>query len=142
MTMVPYQTPQPPASVSQPTLPPLTRGTTLPPILHRNSTDRSLLAPEDAIYAGSPPRKQSAGISKLQKDLRMTNGGGDDIIRLQKRGRHKERNGRSGSSRRRKGTWKKLLWVKQTCTSSLTPPEFGLISCSRPRQLHRSRYIP
>lgn len=140
--MVPYQTPQPPASVSQPTLPPLTRGTTLPPILHRNSTDRSLLAPEDAIYAGSPPRKQSAGISKLQKDLRMTNGGGDDIIRLQKRGRHKERNGRSGSSRRRKGTWKKLLWVKQTCTSSLTPPEFGLISCSRPRQLHRSRYIP
>src|SRR5271156_5924133 len=108
--MGPDQSPQAPASVHHPTLPPLTRGMTLPSILHRNSTDRSLLAPEDAIYVGSPPRKQFAGISKLQKDLCMTNGGGDDTIRLQKRRRHKERNGRSGSSRRRKGTWKKLLW--------------------------------
>jgi len=126
--MVPYQTPQSPASGGQPILPPLKRGTTLPPILHRSSTDRSLLAPEDAIYVGSPPRKQSAGIVKLQKDLRMTNGGVDDIMRLQKRGRHKERNGRSGSSRRRKGTWKKLLWVNQTCmcSSSLSRPSLIL----------------
>jgi phosphatidylinositol glycan class C protein len=130
--MAPYQTPQSPASVTQPTLPPLTRGTTLPPIPHRSSTDRSLLAPEDAIYVGSPPRKPSAGISRLQKDLRMTNGRSDDIISLQKRGRHKERSGRSGSSRRRKGTWKKLLWVNQTCVYSFDLPESGLILAPDP----------
>ena len=43
----------------------------------------------------------------------MTNGVNPDAARLPRRGRNKDTN-RSGS-KRRKGTWKKLLWVKQSC---------------------------
>jgi phosphatidylinositol glycan class C protein len=112
--MVPNQAPPTSTTTTGP-LPPLTRSTTLPlpPVTARSvATDRSLLTPEDAIYQGSPPRKQSAALQKLPKDLRMTNGVNGDAARLPRRGRHKDRN-RSGS--RRKGTWKKLLWVKQSC---------------------------
>lgn len=113
--MVPSQAPPSPVLITQPALPPLTRGTTLPTIPKNGSyaTDRSLLAPEDAIYlASSPPRKQSAGVDKLQKDLRKTNGTIEDVIRGRGE-RHKHRN--ASSSRRRKATWRKLLWVKQSC---------------------------
>jgi phosphatidylinositol glycan class C protein len=108
--MVPNLAPQTSATISGP-FPPLTRSTTLP--VH-GTTDRSLLAPEDAIYQASPPRKQSAAVNKLQKDLRMTNGTNEDTPRLPSRGRRNKERNRSGS-RRRKGTWKKLLWVKQSC---------------------------
>lgn len=141
LTMVPHQAPLHPPPATQPTLPSLTRGNTLP-VLSKHRSDRSLLTPEDAIYAVSPRRKQSAAVNKLQKDLRMTNGNGDDIIRIQNRGRHKERNGRSGSSRRRKGTWKKLLWVKQSCTLCHVFSRTELIFDYRSGQLHRSRYLP
>src|SRR5271168_36629 len=111
--MVPNQAPPTSATNSSP-VPPLTRAATLPANVPRTiAADRSLLTPEDAIYQTSPPRKQSATVNKLEKDLRMTNGVNGDAARLPRRGRHKERN-RSGS-RRRKGTWKKLLWVKQSC---------------------------
>lgn len=113
--MVPNPAFQPPIDING-SLPPLKRSTTLPApaTLQLNAPSRSLLAPEDAIYQSSPPRKQSAAVNKLQKDLRMTNGTNGDIPRLPSRvRRHKDRN-RSGS-RRRKGTWKKLLWVKQSC---------------------------
>jgi phosphatidylinositol glycan class C protein len=113
--MVPYQAPLSPISITQPAHPPLTRGTTLPtlPKSRTFTTDRTLLAPEDAIYPGaSPPRRQSAAVNKLQKDLRMTNGTAEDLLRG-RRGRHKDRN--ASSSRRRKATWRKLLWVKQSC---------------------------
>lgn len=75
--------------------------------------DRTLLAPEDAIHQVSPPRKPPAAVEKILNDLRMTNGDG---LKLHKRGRHKD--GHRTSSRRRKGTWKKLLWVKQSCKPS------------------------
>ncbi|KAG0646710.1 Phosphatidylinositol N-acetylglucosaminyltransferase GPI2 subunit [Hyphodiscus hymeniophilus] len=81
-----------------------------PPTVRSLATDRSLLTPEDAIYQGSPPRKQSDTVKKLQKELRMTNSGNSDVLSLPGRGRNKVRSG----SRRRKGTWKKLLWVKQS----------------------------
>jgi hypothetical protein len=115
--MVPNQAPPTSATITFPLLP-LTQSTTVSASNIRSvATDRSLLTPEDAIYQGSPPRKQSAAAAdtanKLQKDLRMTNGASGDAARLPRRGRHKDRN-RSGS-RRRKGTWKKLLWVKQSC---------------------------
>jgi hypothetical protein len=111
--MVPNQAPPTSATITEP-LPPLTRSSTLPAYSGRPiATDRTLLAPEDAIYQGSPPRKQSAAVVKLEKDLRMTNGENGSTVRLAGRGRHKDRT-RSGS-RRRKGTWKKLLWVKQSC---------------------------
>lgn len=127
--MVPRQAPQPAVSTAQSSLPPLrplNRGNTLPaPSPSRAYPTDRLLAPEDAIYAGSPPRKPSAAVSKLQKDLRMTNGGSDDSTRPHTRGRHKDRSSRSGS-RRRKGTWKKLLWVKQSCKSYLLVSEYDL----------------
>ena len=107
--MVPNLAPQSSATV----LPPLTRATTLPGNVRSVATDRSLLAPEDAIYQGSPPKRQSGAVNTLQKNLRMTNGTNGDAARLHRPRRPKEEN-RSGS-RRRKGTWKKLLWVKQSC---------------------------
>lgn len=113
--MVPNQVLPTPMAITGPA-PPLTRNTTLPSKVQSLTTDHSLLTPEDAIYQGSPPRKQSAAVNKLQKDLRMTNGTDSAIGaagRLPGRSRHKDTN-RSGS-RRRKGTWKKLLWVKQSC---------------------------
>ena len=98
------------------TLPPLTRSTTLPATVRGTvATHRTLLAPEDAFYQGSPPRKQSAAVNKLQKELRMTNGENGEAPRLPRRDRHKDRN--ASGSRRRKGArpWSKLLWVKQSC---------------------------
>lgn len=93
--------------------PPLLRSSTLPAYARQFPSDRSLLTPEDAIYQGSPPRKQSVAVTKL-KDLRMSNADSGDGLRMGRR--HKDGSSRAGSrSRRRKGTWKKLLWVKQSC---------------------------
>lgn len=103
----------PSASIKSP-FPPLTRSTTLPVHLPADvAPNRALLAPEDAIYQGSPPRKQSMGGVSI-KDLRMTNGSNADV--RPRRGRQGEH--RSGS-RRKKGAWKKLLWVKQSCESRM-----------------------
>ncbi|KUJ14304.1 GPI2-domain-containing protein [Mollisia scopiformis] len=102
--MVPNQAPPTTTTVTEP-LPPLTRSTTLPAYTPRPiTTDRSLLTPEDAIYQGSPPRRLT--------EARVSNGS-SATARLP-RERHTVRN-RSGS-RRRKGVWKKLLWVKQSST--------------------------
>jgi hypothetical protein len=111
--MVPNPAPPPSATITEP-LPPLSRSTTLPLYSYRPiTTDRTLLTPEDAIYHGSPPRKQSPAVSRLAKDLRMTPGTNGSTTGSSERVRHKDRT-RSGS-RRRKRTWKKLLWVKQSC---------------------------
>ena len=110
--MVPNQAPHVAATVNG-KFPALVRAATLPANVRNVAPDRSLLAPEDAIYQGSPPRRLSPAVNRLQKDLRMTSGLNGDASRLPRPGRHKDRN-RSGS-RRRKGTWKKLLWVKQSC---------------------------
>lgn len=108
--MVPNLAPQTSATIAGP-LPPLTRSATLPVNPRHNATDRSLLTPEDAIYQGSPPRKQSVAVNRLPKDIRVANGSNGEA-RASRR-RLKDRN-RSGS-RRPKTTWKKLLWVKQSC---------------------------
>lgn len=98
---------QPPSYIRSSTAPTGSLGHTAP--------NRTLLAPEDAIYQGSPPRKQSPAVKKLQNDLRMTAGlgGGAPVL---PRGRNKTRN--RSSSRKRKVSWSKLLWVKQSCKSS------------------------
>ena len=112
------------------TLPPLTRSTTLPAAPRTVATDRTLLAPEDAIYQGSPPRKQSAAVNKLQKELRMTNGENGEASRPPRRGRHKDRN--RSASRRGKRVWSKLLWVKQSCGFNLYTIERTLLMYNRP----------
>lgn len=79
---------------------------------HRPTTsDPSRLAPEDAFYAHSPPRRV-----RQHSPLGLGASDGSSVRALTdpRRKRDKER-GRSGS-RRKKGQWKKLLWFKQPCT--------------------------
>lgn len=79
---------------------------------HRPTTsDPSRLAPEDAFYAHSPPRR-----ARQHSPLGLGASDGSSVRALTdpRRKRDKER-GRSGS-RRKKGQWKKLLWFKQPCT--------------------------
>jgi phosphatidylinositol glycan class C protein len=117
--MVPSQAPSisttTTTTTTKPAPPTLTRSTTLPAHVPQIAPNRTLLAPEDAIYQGSPPRKQSLAVKKLQHELRMTNGpnGLDGSAPPLHRGRGKSRN-RSGS-RKRKVKWSKLLWLKQSC---------------------------
>ena len=70
--------------------------------------DPSRLAPEDAWSAHSPPRRQR----DAETYTRPINGTADAeaLNSLSRKRRDKDR-GRSGS-RRGKGVWKKLLWVK------------------------------
>ena len=91
-----------------------------PPIPHRPFTDPHHLAPEDAFFAHSPPRRQQPveQFSELDGDAVTTSipslRGGATSRKKGGRDRH-----RSGSRRGRKA-WKKLLWVKQKhCTSGL-----------------------
>lgn len=87
-----------------------------PPFVHRPFSDPNLLSPEDAFFAQPPPRQQrerrlnSKTIDEHINtgDLAAARAGGGT-----RRRREKER-GRSGS-RKNKGVWKKLLWVKQSC---------------------------
>lgn len=83
-----------------------------PPLEHRPFSDPNRLAPEDAFFARSPPkrRREDAYVSKLREDALEGDGSGIWKDRPLQRKREKER-GRSGS-RRRKGEWKKLLWVR------------------------------
>jgi phosphatidylinositol glycan class C protein len=115
--MVPSQAPSisTTTTTKYPPAPTLTRSTTLSTHAPQAAPNRTLLAPEDAIYQGSPPRKQSPVVKKLQHDLRMTNGsnGLEGNASGLQRGRGKSRN-RSGS-RKRKVKWSKLLWLKQSC---------------------------
>ncbi|CAF9909188.1 MAG: hypothetical protein HETSPECPRED_008870 [Heterodermia speciosa] len=83
-----------------------------PPLHHRPFSDPNHLAPEDAFLAHSPPTRKTrdayastSGTEALKTDQYDT--WTDSASR---RKREKER-GRSGS-RRRKGEWKKLLWVR------------------------------
>lgn len=75
--------------------------------------DPSRLAPEDAIYAQSPPRR-----GRPPSPLGLGANGLKPRGGEARRKRNKER-GRS-SSRRRKGGWKKLLWVKQSYPDNYT----------------------
>ena len=83
-----------------------------PPLEHRPFSDPNRLAPEDAFFARSPPkrRREDAYASDLREEVPEGDGSGVWKDRPLRRKREKER-GRSGS-RRRKGEWKKLLWVR------------------------------
>ncbi|CAG8975900.1 hypothetical protein HYALB_00006517 [Hymenoscyphus albidus] len=93
--------------------PSYTRSATAPNLgPHSHASNRTLLAPEDAIYQGSPPQRQAPAVKKAQNELRMTAGLGVP------RGRSKTRH--RSSSRKRKVTWSKLLWVKQSYPDNYT----------------------
>ena len=57
------------------------------------------------------------------------------------RKRREQRRGRSGS-RRRKGTWKKLLWVKQSCPDNYTDEETFLDHLQRNPRLRPYEFWP
>ena len=88
----------------------------IPQFEHRPFSDPTRLAPEDAFFAHSPPRRRLGSNLNGGVDFVAVEGlpGSSRLGASARRRREKER-GRSGS-RRRKGTWKKLLWVKQNCT--------------------------
>ena len=84
-------------------------------------TDRTRLAPEDAIYMGSPPHKYGDA-GRLRPDAGgIVNGSGGSGSNTREgsrtRGRTKDGKERGSRSRGRKAAWKKLLWVKQSCKS-------------------------
>lgn len=95
------------------------------------TTDRTRLAPEDAIYLGSPPHKYGEGRLRNGNNgyangngnlIVNTNGGGGSGTNTRdgsrtRRGRTKDGKERGSRSRGRKAAWKKLLWVKQSCMS-------------------------
>jgi phosphatidylinositol N-acetylglucosaminyltransferase subunit C len=119
--------PIPQQQIAPPSQPPF------PPLLHhRPFSDPNRLAPEDAYYIPqSPPRIRTenhpskVAAAKANGAIISANGvavgvppvipGLKPVLSLgsQRRRREKDR-GRSGS-RRQKGVWKKLLWVKQSC---------------------------
>jgi phosphatidylinositol glycan class C protein len=88
---------------------PLVRSATLPPKLPklRGRVDRTLLAPEDAYANGSPPRGRREASNGLAGEGEAAQGRGRKKVRDVDR--------IDSSGRRRKRTWKKLLWVKQSC---------------------------
>ncbi|KAM0135631.1 hypothetical protein ACHAO1_004985 [Botrytis cinerea] len=115
--------------------PPLNRSSTAPNITSARTVpyERSHLAPEDAISQASPPRRSSAAVNQL----RMTNG---DAGRLRSRGRHADRT--KSSTRRRKTTWKKLLWVKQSYPDNYTDQDTFLEHLQRNPRLQPYDFWP
>ncbi|KAF7926699.1 uncharacterized protein EAE97_010208 [Botrytis byssoidea] len=115
--------------------PPLNRSSTAPNIASARTIpyERSHLAPEDAISQASPPRRPSATLNQL----RMTNG---DAGRLRSRGRHTDRT--KSSTRRRKTTWKKLLWVKQSYPDNYTDQDTFLEHLQRNPRLQPYDFWP
>lgn len=91
-----------------------------PPELDR-IPDPNRLAPEDAYFAPSISRARSAPIN-YDESLRSLSS--DGTLRpphgVLDSGRKEPRKlGSTGGRRRRKGAWKKLLWVKQSCKLSI-----------------------
>ena len=83
-----------------------------PPIPQRPFANSNLLSPDAAFYAHPPSRHlQPQHEEHYAHEIEDTVDG--ETPSLRSGGRTRKRNrGRSGS-RRRKGVWKKLLWVKQ-----------------------------
>ena len=94
------------------------------PAQQRALPDPTRLAPEDAYYTQSLTRTRSAadgtGTSTGDYDdsVGVLNGAAASVAALRPLpapGRKDARKVRGTSRRRRKGAWKKLLWVKQSC---------------------------
>lgn len=90
---------------------------------HDRIPDPDRLAPEDAYFATSLSRARSAP-ANYEESLRSLNGDGAGVATLRPpRGtlgadltrKDVRKLGAAGPRRRRKGAWKKLLWVKQSC---------------------------
>lgn len=98
------------------------------PSEQRALPDPNRLAPEDAYYAPSLLKARAAAAAKANRDdsLRTLKGNGNSaavttlrpLSAVPKPEAEKDVRSVRGTSRRRrrrKGAWKKLLWVKQSC---------------------------
>lgn len=90
------------------------------PAQQRALPDPTRLAPEDAYYSQSLIRSRSTGDGDGDYDdsVGVLNGAASvaALRPVPAPGRKDARKVRGTSRRRRKGAWKKLLWVKQSCT--------------------------
>lgn len=117
--------------------------------------DPNRLAPEDAYYGSSPTRSRTApddydeSLEPLSGDVPTPAA----VAALRPLPavpsadpNHKDARKVRGAGRRRKrkGAWKKLLWVKQSCACLARCPScsFGMLTGSRPGQLYRHRDLP
>lgn len=131
-----------------------------PPLQSRPPPDPSRLAPEDAYYPPSTARLRPPP-TNYSGNLRTLNGNAATPASVaalrpppavpgsESSLSHRKVRGTS-RRRRRKGAWKKLLWVKQSCMSSIFESRLSislpgvcvnLVLC-RSRQLHRHRDLP
>ncbi|RDW61563.1 hypothetical protein BP5796_11455 [Coleophoma crateriformis] len=142
--MVPIKAPQPTASTHAHPFGTLKRSSTLPVPQRPDVPHRHLLAPEDAIYQESPPRKQSAAVTRLQKDLRMTTetSTAPDSKAARNRGRSRPKSQNRSTSRRSRATWKKLLWVKQSYPDNYTDQDTFLEHLQRNPRLQPYDFWP
>ena len=87
------------------------------PLEHRPFSDPNRLAPEDAFFTHSPPTRHREHLANGHID--NTSVTGEIVVGRtahSSRRRHEKGHGRSGS-RKGKGRWSKLLWVKHDCTN-------------------------
>lgn len=102
---------------------------------HRQAS-HSLLHPEDAFYAHSPPRRAS------RPDLLESN----PTVKRDARRRDKQRRSRSRRARTGntvpKGQWRKLLWVKQSYPDNYTDEETFLDHLQRNPRLRPYEFWP
>ncbi|KGO77369.1 Phosphatidylinositol N-acetylglucosaminyltransferase [Penicillium italicum] len=90
------------------------------PELERPLPDPNRLAPEDAYFAPSLSRVRSAPIN-YGENLRSLNG--ESSAHLGSAAALRKKLGGAGRRRKRKGAWKKLLWVKQSYPDNYTDNE-------------------
>ncbi|KAK1814675.1 glycosylphosphatidylinositol anchor biosynthesis [Friedmanniomyces endolithicus] len=101
--------------------------------------DLTRLRPEDAIYGPAPPRSRPRKSSPLGRSDTVTTATAAHPPNAHKS--HRTRRGRS-ADRRRKTTWKKLLWVKQSYPDNYTDEETFLDHLQRNPRLRPYEFWP
>lgn len=112
-----------------------------------HTREHSHLHPATAIYASSPPRKAPRKSSPLGRSDTITATTASSLhpeaYNTSTRRANKKRRGRSGSRQRKaKGTWKKLLWVKQSYPDNYTDEETFLDHLQRNPRLRPYEFWP
>ncbi|KAK0929948.1 glycosylphosphatidylinositol anchor biosynthesis [Friedmanniomyces endolithicus] len=101
--------------------------------------DLTRLRPEDAIYGPAPARSRPRKSSPLGRSDTVTTATAAHVPNAHKS--HRTRRGRS-ADRRRKTTWKKLLWVKQSYPDNYTDEETFLDHLQRNPRLRPYEFWP
>ncbi|KAI3320784.1 GPI2-domain-containing protein [Xylariaceae sp. AK1471] len=108
--------------------PVLTRAATVPIEIHSPRSGRSHLAPEDAFNSQLSPRREHTAAHDSSNELRPRNA--------------RSNLGSRSRSRRRKRSWKKLLWVKQSFPDNYTDQATFLENLQRNPRLQPYEFWP